>query len=66
MTDIGKIKADYDTKKKTIEDELALKQEQLTKEQDLYTQLNNTKLALEADYTAQFKSMINEQKTALD
>lgn len=66
LSDIWKIQADYDIKKKSIEEEIALKQNQLTMEQDAYKLLNEAKLQMERDYTTQFKSMIEEQKSAID
>lgn len=65
LTEIGKIKADYDAEKIILEQKLKDKEELLKQEEALYVWLKRAKLQLEADYTIQFKWMIEEQKLAV-
>ena len=62
LTEIGKIKADYEAKKAIAEQELLDLQERLSEEEELFEAHTQAKEQMERDYTEQFKGMIEEQK----
>jgi len=66
LTEIGKIKADYEAKKAIAEQELLDLQNKLSEEEALFEAYTQAKEQMERDYTEQFKGMIEEQKSAVD
>jgi len=66
LTEIGKIKADYEAKKAIAEQELLDLQNKLSEEEALFEAYTQAKEQMERDYTEQFKGMIEEQKSAID
>jgi tape measure domain-containing protein len=66
LTEIGKIKADYEAKKAIAEQELLDLQNKLSEEEALLEAYTQAKEQMERDYTEQFKGMIEEQKSAID